>query len=378
MSFARDLIKKVVIHASKYLPVSKRVMLFDNFRGKGFGDDPRYILEELHGRNPGYRFYWVSDGKEDSLPDYVKPVRYDSPLYFFISARAAVWVSNAKGSWKPYKKKGQFYLQTWHSTLGLKRNEEEAPMLGEDYINAAKRDASLTDLMYSDNDFRFDKYKNHYWYDGEVIKCDVPRIGAMMNRKEEFTSKVRAQYGIPAEDRIMVYMPTFRKERKTDVYVFDYEKLLDALKNRFGTEFIPVGKLHPSMTDKKFVSIPKDAVDATQHTDPNELLAAADVLITDYSASFFDFILLGKPVFLIGVDRDEYMKSDRGLAFSLDELPVEIALNEDELALQIAAFDETEYLAKCEAFRKKVGYVDGGNGASVLADRIEAFLNGKN
>jgi CDP-glycerol glycerophosphotransferase (TagB/SpsB family) len=63
-----------------------------------------------------------------------------------------------------------------------------------------------------------------------------------------------------------------------------------------------------------------------------DLLAHTDVMITDYTSMYFDFLLTGRPVIFNFSDKDIYEK-DRG--FSYDPIEIvcagEIANNEQEL-----------------------------------------------
>jgi CDP-glycerol glycerophosphotransferase len=53
--------------------------------------------------------------------------------------------------------------------------------------------------------------------------------------------------------------------------------------------------------------------------DTQELLVCTDLLITDYSGCYFDYLLIDRPVIHFAYDREYYTKSDRGLYFDLDE-----------------------------------------------------------
>ena len=81
---------------------------------------------------------------------------------------------------------------------------------------------------------------------------------------------------------------------------------------------------------------------------PAELLAAADILITDYSSSIWDFALLGRPCFLYVPDLAEYETVDRGFFTPIEEWPgivcrddaeLEDALEDDKDPLFTAAED---------------------------------------
>ena len=66
------------------------------------------------------------------------------------------------------------------------------------------------------------------------------------------------------------------------------------------------------------------------------LLAASDVLITDYSSCFFDFLLLDRPIIHYLYDYDYYANKDRGLYYSYDEVNCgDVIFDEEHLLLSI-------------------------------------------
>jgi CDP-glycerol glycerophosphotransferase len=81
---------------------------------------------------------------------------------------------------------------------------------------------------------------------------------------------------------------------------------------------------HPEMRD---VLVPNDIP-------TNEVLAATDVLVTDYSSIFVDFLATGRPIVFYAPDVSEY-ESQRGLYLPLAEWPGPICSELDELADQI-------------------------------------------
>lgn len=101
-----------------------------------------------------------------------------------------------------------------------------------------------------------------------------------------------------------------------------------------------------------------------------ELMAAADVMITDYSGSMFEFMLTGRPVFLFAGDIARYLADERELYFTFEELPFSLAENKTQLRQNILEFDCEEYKAACMQFMELVGMEEDGEGARVLADRI--------
>ena len=361
-----------------FLPVDRKKLVFDNFGGKGFGDDPKYIAQELLRQDPSLKLYWLVKGEQTGFPPGIRTVPVGSIRANYHFCTAAVWVDNIKNLPKPPKRAGQFYLQTWHSTLGFKKNEADAPTLDENYINKSKADAAKTDLMYSNNEFRLDKYRNRYWYSGPVIKCDVPRMGILLKPPAGLRETILRSFDIPAEHKVVLYAPTFRKKTNLDVYRFDLQGCLDALEQKFGGTFTAMIRLHPNESGRagELVPHPSDRVrNATGYPDMQELLAACDVLITDYSGCMFDFSITGKPVFLLAQDLPEYLAKDREAYFQLDQLPFPLAQTSDGLLTDIGEFSEEHYRESCREFWDSVGLCDSGNGCAVIADLIQEKLS---
>ena len=61
-----------------------------------------------------------------------------------------------------------------------------------------------------------------------------------------------------------------------------------------------------------------------------QLYAAADLLITDYSSVIFDFALTKKPILIYAPDRIEY-EQERGFYLKLEELPAQVVTTGEEL-----------------------------------------------
>ncbi|MGY0256018.1 CDP-glycerol glycerophosphotransferase family protein [Limosilactobacillus fermentum] len=57
------------------------------------------------------------------MPNGIRKVKYGSFQSMYELATAKVIIGNIKNFPKPRKKRGQFYLQTWHAGLGLKSSE---------------------------------------------------------------------------------------------------------------------------------------------------------------------------------------------------------------------------------------------------------------
>lgn len=373
-------IKFTLFNCLFILPVKKNRVIFDNFGGRGFGDDPKYIALELIKKYPKLELVWLVNDLAYEIPPQIKKVKYATLKAAYYWATSRVWIDNIKTSYKIPKKKSQYYIQTWHSTLGFKKNEQDAIPIDKPigpnelkYKRDAIRDAKKTDLMYSNNDFRYEKYQTRYWYTGKVKKMDVPRLSPLLHPDMALKHTVYTLYGIPKEYAICLYAPTFRNAQSLDVFRFNYIDCIAALEKRFGKKYVMLVRLHPNIAGRSGeLGIFTDSrlIDASKYPDMQELLAVSNVLITDYSGCMFDFGFTHKPVFLFAKDYQDYLRKDRGTYFKLDEVPFTLSVYENELFENILHFSEDEYYMSCGEFEKRIGFNDSGEGACLLADIV--------
>src|SRR5699024_4212111 len=74
------------------------------------------------------------------------------------------------------------------------------------------------------------------------------------------------------------------------------------------------------MVEKMLRELDLPVVIARQDLDTSDVLAVTDVLVTDYSSIFFDFLPAKRPIFHYCHDWKEYSEQ-RGLYFDIDALP---------------------------------------------------------
>lgn len=363
--------RKLVEVVCRHLPLQDKVV-FDNFGGRGLGDDPKYIALELLKRKSRLKLYWILADKRTPLPKGIRPLKLKSLRYVYHVMTCKVIVDNIKHSHHLEKRPDQYYIQTWHATVPLKKTEQEVFNLGQQYIINAVRHSIDTNLMYSNNDFHKYRFEHSFWYRGPVIKCDLPRISVLLNTPLGLKKQVYESMGLNMDKKIVLYAPTFRGDDSVGPIIWNYGKVRRKLEERFDGDFVMLIRLHPNIADKSSsIAYDSNTVNASFYSDMQELLAVTQVLITDYSSSMFDFGITRKPVFLMCKDLKEYASSDRDMEFSMDELPFPACKTEDELLNTIDNFVEKDYKARVDAFFQKIGLSDTGHGAEFVADIIE-------
>ena len=120
-------------------------------------------------------------------------------------------------------------------------------------------------------------------------------------------------------------------------------------------------------------SIPatEQVIDASSYPDMQELLCAADVLITDYSSSMWDMSLTGKPCFIYATDIADYQQ-ERDFYTPINEWPFPIAQNNQELASVIQNFDEQKYAADVQHHHDALGSCETGHASQTVGDFIHS------
>ena len=173
----------------------------------------------------------------------------------------------------------------------------------------------------------------------------------------------------------MLYAPTFRKNHDISVYDLDFERINEALHARFGGEWYTLIRLHPHLLNQIGNMRYSDHIlQATDYDDVQELLCAADVLISDYSAIMFDYSITKRPCFLYYPDLEEYTSKDRNLYFDIGTLPFIGAHTQEELLQSIADFSPEGYTDSVDAFLKQIGSYDDGYAAERVTQLIEEVM----
>lgn len=360
-----------------FLPVDKKKVVFSSYYGRGYSDNPKAIAEAILKKNADVRLVWLVKNEKEaqSLPKEITPCPYNSAKRIWALSTARVWVDNCR-KYERFKKKSQYYLQTWHG-FPLKRIEKDAvESLPADYERGATRDSSFTDLLLSNSDFYTEVMKRCYWYDGEIAVYGTPRNDVFVNPDPAVNAKVRDAFSLSHDRKLILYAPTFRADHSTDAYRIDAARLHDACTRRFGGEWTVLIRLHPNVAGQSGELFDYDGTniaDATMYPDMQELLSASDILITDYSSSMFDFALSKKPCLRFANDVEAYTK-DRNFYFSFDEIPFPVAESNDEMIAIIESFDMEAYSKKRDAFYNKLNFREDGKASERCADWIISKL----
>ncbi len=342
---------------TKWRTVEPRKIVFDQFHGGGFGCNQKYIALELLRRRSDLDLVWLArDTKSAGLPDGIRVVPWRGWDAVRELATAKVWCSNHNlGNFISHrgliKKSGQLYFQTWHGSFGIKRCTD----------TLAPKETAMLDGFFANCDWEASLARG--WFG------KGPAIHVLGHPRNDIVVQSRGR-AFPSTEMTLLYAPTFRDDGDMEPYLTDFTGVVEALERRWGGKWKVRARLHPNMKKKgRRLKFKGDVEDVTDHPDIQELLAQADVVISDYSSCIFDFALSRRPAFLYVPDREKY-ETERGFYYPLSETPFPVVEGPDELAAAIKYFDGDEYAEAVEEFLSEKGNADDGNASSRAADVI--------
>ena len=370
INYIKKIRHKVYIEYFCHLPIqNNKIILWAN-SFKQYGCSPKYITEYILKKYPGkFDLVWVFEPNQiipDELKKKVRIVYYFSIDYLKELHTAKFVICNMRtGSayyWK--KRKEQIYIQTWHSSLRLKKIEGDAvEYFSQEYIENCKSDSKKIDVILSGCKFSTDIFKRAFWYDGPILEVGTPRCDLFFHDVESTKKKVYQYYDIPLNKKLLLYAPTFRSNKPSDFLGMDFKRLKEVL----GNNWVVGARLHPNV----LASIaPEGAVPMSQYSDMQELIAASDILLTDFSSCMFDMAIAGKICVLYTPDLEEYLAKERGVYFDIRELPFPIARSMEELNSIFKKFDYREYQKKVDEFIRKIGTFEDGHATERVCEFI--------
>lgn len=368
-------IGKIIIQLPIFRINNKKIV-FDNFNGKGFGCNPKYIALELIKKNIDCKMVWLVNDMNSEMPDKIKKVKYGSLKSYYELATAKIWIDNVKNYKGIHKKKKQYYIQTWHASYSPKYLEKDAiDKLNPEYVNASENDSKETNLFLSNSNVQSEEYRKAFWCTCDILECGYPRNDIFFDKNiSSINIRIRNKLNIKKEQKVILYTPTFRDNNSNNGYKLDCDRLLK--NKRFSNEdIIILIRMHPNVNEYEgLFDFANDKIkDVTNYPDIQELLLISDILITDYSTTMFDFSLMNKEVFIFAEDIEEYKKL-RGLKKTYFDLPFNICKNNDELEKKIENFNSEKYSEDVKKFSEKYKAFDKGNASEKVVEKIKKII----
>lgn len=360
-------------------PVRQNRLVFTGLTGgDGFeySCNPRYISDEVRRVYPErFEIYWMT-AKPERYAEYEKPdlhfCRHYTLRSFFYLLTAKVIVTNGSyAPWFPFRKQ-QYLINTWHGGGAYKKIENDKPDANWATRKRAEFCAKNIRLFLSSCEAANTELIRHaFLYKGEIMECGMPRNDALVQGKTETqAAKVRAFYEIPQNGKILLYAPTYR-DGGGDLQP-DMGRLLKLLEKN-GEKWYVLYRAHRYSRGDGVAAA--DAVrDASRYADMQELLCAADMLITDYSSCIWDYSFLYRPCFLYTPDLQTYLQKT-GFYVDISEWPFPVCEDQERLEEAIRRYDSVKNTEAIRKHHARMGSFESGHACAKAAARIAAVCH---
>lgn len=392
------------------VPVDPDLVVFDSDMGKNYSGSPRAIYEQLQRTKEGGRLrpVWVFTRAAlghgiDDMPK-CRVVVYGSLSYYFLMARAGVWIFDTRHEGYLVKKKKVFYVQTWHGTplkkLGL--DMDVFGMAGElsgnaDTTKAAERykkeilkESAKWDLLISSSSFTTEAFRSCFGYTGEILECGYPRNDCLFEQPaqkmsdatgtdvSESGSEGNKHTGDKSGSQVILYAPTWRDDCYEGDGWYGYEPELDIrqLEKALAPDYRLVVKLH-YLVKADMTKFPKECIDSGFLTvvgnerDIAGLYGEADILVTDYSSVMFDWANLHRPMYFFTYDLEKYREKLRGFYFDFEkEAPGPLCATTQELIDSIKNGSGTDGTDAYNGFIARYNTFEDGHASQKVIERI--------
>ena len=273
------------------------------------------------------------------------------------------------------KPKNQFRIETWHGGGSYKKTD--LSIIKDKFTEYKYKTVTNEIDYYVSSCKKFIENMNcaQYVATNKFLKIGMPRNDIFFNKtKKEITNrKIRKIYRLKENWKVILYAPTWRDDGRS-LEVKDICEIVKYLNKISKVRYILLCRAHYS--GKLVNSNEEDCIDVTDYPDMQELLCAADILITDYSSCMWDFSLMYKPCFIYATDIDQY-KQERDFYTPMSEWPFPIATNTDELINNILNFNQEEYVEKVKQHHKALGSFEDGHACERVCKLIEDIIDGK-
>ncbi len=309
-----------------FIKTDKKILIFTSGSCNSYSGNSKYIYDAMQ-NDERYQCYWLT--KNPQVYEYLKSQgRNVLYLYSFKSLclirKTKYFIgTNNNGAPNILLSHKKVIIQTWHGsplkTMGTLKKQYRLTDWTSDFF------MSKCNYFISPSCYVSKLFEDCYKISKErFVITGNPRNDIIFKElnKEDVLEKIGKKKGLNF-DKVILYCPTFRETGNNAFFPFedfDIGKLNEFLK---ANRILCILRNHYYEND----SILKLFKNASQFLfapagdckiDIQELMNISDILITDYSSIYFDYLLLNRPIIFTPVDLEEYEKT-RGFLFDYND-----------------------------------------------------------
>lgn len=357
--------------------------LFGEWFGKRCNDNSLSLANYIAVHHPEISLFWSACEETDVslLHKFIHIIRYDSKEAMDIFKRAGVVIMNqgyidfSSSGFNYFR--GAITLNLWHGVAWKKIGHDKTKIGGlihnlhvkifdhfektEQYVSLSRRYTEVLHTAFhaKDNEIINAGYpRNVYFYSPKWLSANRIELLDALREKE---SPGKDYAWLTDQTKIVLYMPTFRD---TQSRMQSLECLAEDpafMEWMEEDNIVIVQKAHFVSQQRNELQTNRAARRILTRNDlvPYKALGAADVLITDYSSCFFDYLVLNRPIIHYIYDYDHYKTEDRGVYYEKEDVVCGTAVQDiEKLKRALISYIKSPDIDSDLRRRRKTQYIE--------------------
>lgn len=356
-----------IFNISRCFPVKKRKVVLFNGHNKGLNGNLLEIKKALEKKEPDTKFLYYAKREMFSgrIAGKLKgAIAFFVVLPFHMATSGQVYLNDnflPLGYCHPSKRAK--IVQLWHGAGAFKKFGLSVETDESVQKQVIKSNARLTHLFVTSEQVA-SFYEEAFGISKDrIFATGIPITDVYFEEEKKEQGKERFYKAYPElrEKKLLLYTPTFRRTEEENAGImkrFDVQKIHELL----GEEWVILVKMHPKYPVH---NIPENSFcyNLTNYSQITDLYFVSDMLVTDYSSTVVEYVLLDKPVILYAYDLKEY---DRGFYRSYEStVPGPVAHGEEEFYEFLVNFD-AESQKRQDFVKLQYDYKDGCSAERIL------------
>lgn len=384
-TYIKYLIRKVLFNVSGFfvglVPKKKGVILFTAWFGNKYIDNSKYVYEYLLNYKE-YKPFWMTRRREIyiRLKKEGKPVAYFNSLKgLLLQIRAEAVVSSVQFTdYNCWLLTNCIFLDLGHGHP----IKDPGACIHSEYMSRVYNDIQSRVYYYSV--VAGSKSKKNV----RVVKVPQERLFVSDFARNDVFEDVKLREGknLSVEEfkkgrKAIVYMPTHRSDGKKRMEMHEILPLSEIQKFCERNDYVFIIKKHYYHNrEREDLSKYSHILDITniEDIDPQVLLWQTDILISDYSACYIDYMLLKRPLIFFHYDINDFNSNERHLYYDFEKLNIApIVYSKDKLVEMIGTVSSSKdtFLDRRMAFAKEnyfdnIGVQEGRKKDKELIDTL--------
>lgn len=325
----RYVLNHLLLVATSLIPRNKKMIIFGAWGGNKFDDNPRFLFEYVVSNHSDFNVYWISSNKNIVAEVNAKgyPALYSHSLkayYLALRSRFVYYCLGVGdiGNNLRYCLGGCVLINSWHG-IPLKKIMNDDKISRGDIGLLTKVSENIRNFVTPNSYVICTSENLRPIYQSAFQKNEKKILNLGQARNDFFFQNNVGPYReLYKEKKIILYMPTHRQEGKKVMdmnTILDLDHLNELCKK---TNSVLLIKKHYYHSKEKSIINKYDSIIEITKDNPEtmELLKSADILITDYSSCFIDYLLLNRPIVFYCYDLNDYLINDRDMYFNYKEI----------------------------------------------------------